>query len=93
MSSTLSSGLETMTNRADTGRDKKPAETSLREVVAAWVVLALLLLGTGLGFTLDHMVTVSDRPDLSSVAPATGGDAAPDEADGQSRELRDSDGR
>jgi hypothetical protein len=82
-----------MMNHADTGRDREPAETPLRDVVAAWLVLAVLLVATCVSFTLDHMVTVSDRPDWSSLAPAAGRAPAEDGAAGQPRELRDAERR
>ena len=89
MASTLFSGLETMMKRAEMGRDRERAATPLREVVAAWLVLALVVVGTCISFALDHMVTVSDRPDWSSFAPAAGNEPAEDGAAGQPRELRD----
>jgi len=69
---------------------------SPREVVAAWIVAIVLLLGTGISFALDHMVTVSDRTDWSSlVNGAPGSGEADDEGDlgNDTREIRDSEAR
>jgi hypothetical protein len=38
------------------------AERSGRDVLSAWVVVALLALGAVISFTLDHMVTISTDP-------------------------------
>ena len=38
------------------------AGRSGRDVLSAWVVVALLALGAAISFTLDHMVTISPDP-------------------------------
>jgi hypothetical protein len=44
----------------DDGRSR--AGRSGRDVLSAWVVVALLALGAAISLTLDHMVTVSPDP-------------------------------
>jgi hypothetical protein len=39
-----------------------PDETRRRDVVSAWIVATLLLLGGIVSFALDHLVTVSPDP-------------------------------
>jgi hypothetical protein len=83
-----------MTTHAPAGFRDQPASTtsSPREVVAAWIVLVVLLVGTGVSFALDHMVTVSDRTDWSSFVTSAGGSTDDDDAE-TAREVRDSPGR
>jgi hypothetical protein len=38
------------------------AARSGRDVLSAWVVVALLAIGAAISFTLDHMVTISTDP-------------------------------
>jgi hypothetical protein len=62
-----------------------------REVVGAWLVVAMLLIGTAVSFTLDQMVTVADRTEWSELSPASGENN--DEDEPPEREIRDLDRR
>jgi len=86
-----------MTTHVRSAPEEEPTRSfSPREVLAAWIVAVALLLGTGISFALDHMVTVSDRADWSSlVNGAAASDDGDDEGDlgNQAREVRDSEAR
>jgi hypothetical protein len=66
-------------------------DVGAREVVGAWLVVALLLIGTVVSFTLDQIVTVADRADWSEISPASGENG--DEDEPPEREIRDLDRR
>jgi hypothetical protein len=70
---------------------------SPREVIAAWLLVVILLIGTAISFALDQMVTVSDQvadePDWSQIKPAAAGDDDEDEITLTPRETRDLDRR
>ena len=69
-------------------------DVGAREVVGAWLVVALLLIGTVVSFTLDQIVTVADRADRadwSEISPASGENG--DEDEPPEREIRDLDRR
>jgi hypothetical protein len=86
-----------MIGTAPMGMEDEPASSSRRDVVAAWIVVILLLVGTGISFALDHMVTVSEHADWAALRTAAG---VPEPVDPETevegvpvREIRDTDER
>jgi hypothetical protein len=61
---------------------RTPGEAPGREVLSAWVMVVLLVLGAIVSFTLDHVVTMSPDP------VATYGETLR-QVDENARELRD----
>ena len=66
-------------------------EGGAREVIGAWLVVAALLCGTVVSFTLDQIVTVADHTDYTELMPAAGESA--DEDEPPDREIRDEESR
>ena len=65
--------------------EPRGAGADAREIVAAWIVAVLLLLGTAVSVVFDHLVTVTDP-----AAPA-GMEEQRDSGSNDGRELRDPD--
>lgn len=70
-------------NVSDDQEYRTPREAPGRDVLSAWVVVALLAVGAIVSFALDHMVTVSHDPVAAY-------DETLRQVDENARELRDS---
>jgi hypothetical protein len=66
-------------------RISREAGENVRELAAAWIVAALLLLGTAVSVAFDHMVTLTE----SAVSAGSGEQVGGSTDDGDGRELHD----